>query len=51
MIEKYNRKAIEWGYESLSWNAETHIISGKFVPQGEEGGLIRSLKIAYWKGY
>lgn len=51
MIEKYNRKAIEWGYEPLSWDAETHTLSGKFAPQGEEGGFIRSLKMAYRNGY
>ena len=35
IIEGYNKKAAKWGYELLTYNEETHTISGKFTPKDD----------------
>ena len=54
IIEGYNKKAEKWGYELLSYNEETHTISGKFTPKDDaektKKGFICEMKEAYKNG-
>jgi hypothetical protein len=51
IINGYNKKAAKWGYELLTYNADSHTISGKFTPKEDpNAGFIKQIKNAYKNG-
>lgn len=51
MIEKYNKKAEEWGYETLAYNEQTMTFTGSFTEKNEANGFWAESKEVYRNGY
>lgn len=51
LVEKYNSKAREWGYDVLEYNSDTKILKGAFVAKDEAKGIIERTKEKYRNGY
>ena len=50
LIDGYNRKAAKWGYDLLTFNADSNTISGKFTPKNESSGFMSGMKEGYRNG-
>jgi hypothetical protein len=50
LIDGYNKKAAKWGYELLTFNAESNTISGKFKPKTSSSGLMSGFKEGWRNG-
>lgn len=54
IINGYNKKAVKWGYEVLSYNEDSRTISGKFTPKTDaedtKAGFMKEMKEAYKNG-
>ena len=54
IIKGYNKKAAKWGYELLTYNADSHTVSGSFTPKTEaadsKAGFMKQMKEAYKNG-
>lgn len=51
MIEKYNKKAGEWGYETLAYDEQEKTLKGTFTEKSGARGFLASSKEAYRNGY
>jgi hypothetical protein len=50
LIDGYNKKAAKWGYELLTFNADSNTISGKFTPKSNSSGLMGAFKEGWRNG-
>lgn len=50
LIDGYNQKAEKWGYDLLTFDANTFTISGKFTPKSSSSGLGSAFKEGWRNG-